>query len=131
MRPLINDIAAVASSTELNMRIVQAQESERPRLAREVHDGPAQALSNAIFQVEYVSRVLAEDPTVAAHELDLLCATCCAGSWATCAAFISQLRPPLLDELGLDGSIGDAVESVTALTGIPVVRRDRGHGRGA
>ena len=31
--------------------------------------------------------------------------------------FISQLRPPLLDELGLDGSIMDAVESMATLTG--------------
>jgi signal transduction histidine kinase len=34
--------------------------------------------------------------------------------------FISQLRPPLLDELGLDGSILDAVESMAALTGATV-----------
>ena len=34
--------------------------------------------------------------------------------------FISQLRPPLLDELGLDGSIMDAVESMAALTGATV-----------
>ena len=32
-------------------------------------------------------------------------------------AFISQLRPPLLDELGLDGAITDAVERMQALTG--------------
>jgi len=34
--------------------------------------------------------------------------------------FISQLRPPLLDELGLEGSIMDAVESMAALTGATV-----------
>ena len=32
-------------------------------------------------------------------------------------AFISQLRPPLLDELGLDGSIQDAADTLAALTG--------------
>ena len=48
------------------------------------------------------------------------CASCSAASWATSATFISQLRPPLLDELGLDGSILDAVESMAALTGATV-----------
>jgi len=117
---LINDTAAVASSTELNMRIVEAQESERLRLVREVHDGPAQALSNAIFQIDYVGRVITEDPTVAAHELELLGARL-RRELGDVRGFISQLRPPLLAELGLEGSIGDAVESFTGLTGIPVV----------
>jgi len=117
---LINDTAAVASSTELNMRIVEAQESERLRLVREVHDGPAQALSNAIFQIDYVGRVVSEDPTVAAHELDLLGARL-RRELGDVRGFISQLRPPLLAELGLDGSIADALETFTSLTGIPVV----------
>ncbi|HLY15540.1 MAG TPA: sensor histidine kinase [Candidatus Limnocylindrales bacterium] len=117
---LINDTAAVASSTELNMRIVEAQESERLRLVREVHDGPAQALSNAIFQLDYVSRVVSEDPAVAAHELDQLGARL-RRELGDVREFISQLRPPLLSELGLEGSIADALESFTALTGIPVV----------
>ena len=44
------------------MRIVEAQEAERVRLAQEVHDGPAQALSNAIFQVEFIDRIFDSDP---------------------------------------------------------------------
>ncbi len=35
-------------------------------------------------------------------------------------AFISQLRPPLLDELGLDGAIMDTIEHVTAVTGLTI-----------
>ena len=50
------------SPTELQMRILEAQEAERSRLAQEVHDGPAQALSNAIFQVEFIDRVFESDP---------------------------------------------------------------------
>jgi two-component system sensor histidine kinase DegS len=123
----INDTAAVASSTELNMRIVEAQESERLRLVREIHDGPAQALSNAIFQIDYVSRVIGEDPTVAAHELDLL-ADRLRRELGDMRGFISQLRPPLLAELGLEGSIADALESFTSLTGIPVLNENGANG---
>jgi two-component system sensor histidine kinase DegS len=126
---LISDTAAMASSTELNMRIVEAQESERLRLVREVHDGPAQALSNAIFQLDYVERVIIDDPNVAAHELELLGARL-RRELGDVRGFISQLRPPLLAELGLAGSIGDAVETFTALSGIPVVTDIGGGGEG-
>jgi len=50
----------------------EAQEAERTRLAQEIHDGPAQALSNAIFGVELVERRLRDDPAAAAAELHRL-----------------------------------------------------------
>jgi two-component system sensor histidine kinase DegS len=106
-------------ATDLQMRIVQAQEAERSRLAQEVHDGPAQALSNAIFQVEYIERILNEDVRMAGSELRFL-RELLRRELGEVRTFISQLRPPLLDELGLDGSIMDAVESMAALTGATV-----------
>ena len=54
-----------STASDFAMRIVEAQEAERSRLAQEVHDGPAQALANAIFQVEYIERVLDRDPALA------------------------------------------------------------------
>ena len=104
---------------EVKVRIVEAQEAERSRLAQEVHDGPAQALSNAIFQVEYIDRVLDEDPRVVRAELRFV-RDRLRRELGDVRAFISQLRPPLLDELGLDGSITDAAETLAALTGAQV-----------
>jgi two-component system, NarL family, sensor histidine kinase DegS len=105
--------------TDVQMRIVEAQESERSRLAQEVHDGPAQVLSNAIFQVEYIERVIDADQRTARTELrflrDLL-----RRELGSVRTFISQLRPPELDELGLDGAIADAIGRVTALTGLAI-----------
>jgi two-component system, NarL family, sensor histidine kinase DegS len=105
--------------TDLQMRIVEAQESERSRLAQEVHDGPAQVLSNAIFQVEYIERVIDTDERAARTELrflrDLL-----RRELGSVRTFISQLRPPVLDELGLEGAISDAVGRTTALTGLAI-----------
>jgi two-component system sensor histidine kinase DegS len=101
------------------MRIVEAQEAERSRLAQEVHDGPAQALANAIFQVEYIERIVESDSPLARTELrylrDLL-----RRELGDVRTFITQLRPPLLEELGLNGSILDAVEHVRTLTGLPI-----------
>jgi two-component system sensor histidine kinase DegS len=116
---LLAEMVASGLPTDLQMRIVQAQEGERSRLAQEVHDGPAQALSNAIFQVEYIERVLDEDIRVAHNELRFL-RELLRRELGEVRTFISQLRPPLLDELGLEGSIMDAVESMAALTGATV-----------
>ncbi len=58
---LLADPAAPDLADDFQMRIVEAREAERTRLAQEVHDGPAQALSNAIFGVEYVEKILDSD----------------------------------------------------------------------
>jgi two-component system, NarL family, sensor histidine kinase DegS len=116
---LVSEVAGEGMSTDLQMRIVEAQEAERSRLAQEVHDGLAQALSNAIFQVEYIERVLNEDVRMAASELRFL-RELLRRELGEVRTFISHLRPPLLDEMGLDGSIMDAVESMAALTGVSV-----------
>jgi two-component system sensor histidine kinase DegS len=116
---LIAEVANGGLATDMQMRIVQAQEAERSRLAQEVHDGPAQTLSNAIFQVEYIERVLGEDVRMAASELHFL-REILRRELGEVRTFISQLRPPLLDELGLNGSIIDAVENMSALAGATV-----------
>ena len=104
---------------DVEMRIVEAQEAERSRLAQEIHDGPAQALSNAIFQVEYIERVLDQDPRMARNELRFL-RELLRRELGDVRTFISQLRPPLLDELGLAGSIKDVAETMGSLAGITV-----------
>lgn len=116
---LIGDPSTALSATDIQMRLVEAQEGERTRLAREVHDGPAQALSNAVFQVEVVERMLAREPVLAAAELRLL-RDLLRRELGDVRAFISQLRPPILTGLGLEGAIRDAAEGVSSLLGIPV-----------
>ncbi len=52
--------------------MVQAQEAERQRLARQMHDGPAQALSNFILQTEIAMRLFDLDTEKARDELNNL-----------------------------------------------------------
>jgi two-component system sensor histidine kinase DegS len=113
---LVPDDHGAARPHDVEMRVVEAQEAERSRLAQEIHDGPAQALSNAIFQVEYIERVMEGDPRLARAELRLM-RQLLRRELGDVRTFISQLRPPLLDELGLDGSIIDAAETMAALAG--------------
>jgi len=116
---LITEPALPSVSTELQMRIVEAQEAERARLAQEVHDGPAQALSNAIFQVEFIDRVFESDPRMARTELGFL-RELLRRELGDVRSFLSQLRPPVLDELGLDGAIADTVATQAALSGLHI-----------
>ena len=115
---LISDGETLPS--DVQMRIVEAQESERSRLAQEVHDGPAQVLSNAIFQVEYIERVIETDERTARTELHFL-RDLLRRELGSVRTFISQLRPPVLDELGLNGAISDAIGRSTTLTGLSTV----------
>ena len=116
---LLNEPPMPGNVADLQMRIVEAQEAERARLAQEVHDGPGQALSNAIFQVEYIERVLLRDPRAARTELRFL-RDVLRRELGDVRSFISQLRPPVLDQLGLDGAIRDTIERMTALSGLPI-----------
>ena len=103
-------------SDDVRLRVVRAQEAERSRLAQEVHDGPAQALTNAIFQVEYIERVLDEDVALARNELRFL-GELLRRELGDVRSFISRLRPRVLDQLGLEGSIVEAAANMAALTG--------------
>ena len=79
---LLTEVGGPATAGDIQMRIVEAQEAERSRLAQEIHDGPAQALSNTIFQVEYIERVI--DPTRCSPGPSCAtCASCSAASSAT------------------------------------------------
>ncbi|HEX2627209.1 MAG TPA: sensor histidine kinase [Candidatus Limnocylindrales bacterium] len=116
---LVSDPSGPPSAADAQMRIVEAQEQERTRLAREVHDGPAQALSNAIFQVEVVQRLLDRDEQLARAELQQL-RDVLTRELRGVRAYLSQLRPPLLADLGLSGAIREAANQTELALNIPV-----------
>ena len=80
--------------------IVNAQEAERQRLSRQMHDGPAQALSNFILQTEIAMRLLDIDPVQAKDELGNLKSSAMT-TFQKVRNFIFELRPMMLDDLGL------------------------------
>lgn len=79
---------------------IKAQEEERSRLAREVHDGPAQVLANAILGLELCEQIARRSPEQLLDELDRLKATAREGL-AEVRRFIFDLRPSTLAERGL------------------------------
>ncbi len=85
---------------ETLVRIVQTQEDERQELAKKLHDGPAQSLTNFILQAEVCQRLFDRDPDRATNELANL-KTAASASFQKVRDFIFDLRPMMLDDLGL------------------------------
>jgi len=103
----------------LSMAILEAQEQERSRLAEELHDGPAQALANAIFQTQILERAIREDPEAANAELVSL-REILERELDTLRAYINQLRPSLGEAAGLDDALRDSAAGISQRSGIPV-----------
>ena len=99
--------------------LVNAQEAERQRLSRQMHDGPAQALSNFILQTEIAMRLLDVDPTQARDELGSLKASAM-GTFQKVRNFIFELRPMMLDDLGLIPTIRRYADTFKEQTGLEV-----------
>ena len=97
--------------------LVNAQETERQRLSRQMHDGPAQALSNFILQTEIAMRLFDVDAAQAKDELNNLKSSAM-GTFQKVRNFIFELRPMMLDDLGLVPTVrryADAFKEQTSL----------------
>jgi two-component system sensor histidine kinase DegS len=99
--------------------LVNAQEAERQRLSRQMHDGPAQALSNFILQTEIAMRLMDVDPTQARDELSNLKMSAM-GTFQKVRNFIFELRPMMLDDLGLIPTIRRYADTFKEQTGLEV-----------
>lgn len=80
--------------------LINSQEAERQRLSRQMHDGPAQALSNFIVQAEIASKLFDIDPGKGKEELERL-KTSALGTFQKVRTYINDLRPMMLDDQGL------------------------------
>lgn len=99
--------------------IVNAQEAERQRLSRQMHDGPAQALSNFILQAEIAMRLLDIDASQAKEELVNL-KTSAMGTFQKVRNFIFELRPMMLDDLGLVPTLRKYADAFKEQSGMDV-----------
>ena len=107
------------STVETVEMMIRAQEAERQRLARAMHDGPAQALSNFILQIEIAVRLFSIDQQKASEELNGL-KTAATATFQKVRDFIFELRPMMLDDLGLAPTINRYVEAYKEQTSIDV-----------
>jgi two-component system sensor histidine kinase DegS len=109
----------LAATNETLEMMIQAQEAERQRLSRQMHDGPAQALSNFILQTEIAMRVFDLDQDRARTELKDLKASATA-TFQKIRDFIFDLRPMMLDDLGLIPTVKRYIDAFKEKSGIEV-----------
>ncbi len=99
--------------------LLTAQEDLRREIARAMHDGPAQSLTNIVLQAQIVERLVLKDPQMAAGEVRQLIAMVQATLDAT-KTFIFDVRPMVLDDLGLVPTLRRAARDRGRRAGIPV-----------
>lgn len=101
----LNQVTRILESAKnrqlIGLKIILAQEDERKRIAREIHDGPAQSLANLVLRTEIAERMLeTNDLGVIRSELIDLKGQIRSGL-GEIRKIIFNLRPMTLDDLGL------------------------------
>lgn len=108
-----------AESEPLVLRIIEAQETERQRMSKAMHDGPAQSLTNFILQAEIIQRLFENNPDQAKLELQNL-KQAATSTFQRVREFITELRPMMLDDLGLVPTVRRYVKGFEEKTGSQV-----------
>jgi two-component system, NarL family, sensor histidine kinase DegS len=99
--------------------LMGAQEDLRREIARAMHDGPAQSLTNIVLQAQIVERLVGKDPEASAEEVKHLVSMVQQTLDAT-KTFIFDVRPMVLDDLGLVPTLRRATRERSRRAGVPV-----------
>lgn len=92
-------------------QIIAAQEAERRRLAADIHDGITQRLCSLRFHLEAASDALADASQFAATQL-IRARELADLTFDEARAAINDLRPPVLDDLGLSDGLASLARSI-------------------
>lgn len=93
-------LQSAQQARQLGLSVIRAQEEERRRVAREIHDGPAQLLANVVLRIDVCQKLFGVDPVRLRTELDQL-KEIVRLSLQDVRKIIFDLRPMALDDLGL------------------------------
>lgn len=101
------------------IKIIEAQEEERQKLSRDIHDGPAQSMANILIKSELCEKLMDIDKKKAREELQNL--RCIAkGTLKDIRKIIYDLRPMSLDDLGLIPTLERYILNFVEDTGIKI-----------
>lgn len=109
----------------LGLKIIQAQEEERQRVARDIHDGPAQSMSNVVLRAEICEKLAdvdIEKSKLEMQQLKRIVRECL----QDVRKIIYNLRPMSLDDLGLVPTLQRYVMTFKEETGLDVSFKTRG-----
>lgn len=101
---VVAQMERASSSRFLSALIIKAQEDERYRVSREIHDGPAQDVANLLFQASICERLVTVDPEEARAGIQELRRQL-RGCLGDIRQIIFDMRPMSLDDLGLVAAV--------------------------
>jgi len=93
-------ISNLEDKTQIGMKIIKAQEEERRRIARDIHDGPAQNIASLVIKTEIIEKLLKRGNVHIEEELKDIKAHL-RSVLKEIRGIMYDLRPVSLDEVGL------------------------------
>ena len=108
---IFDEIEDFKQKKDLSIRIIEAQENEKKRISRDIHDGPAQSLANIIFKAEYASKIIDTSPAKAKREIAELQEDV-RNTLKDIRKIIYDLMPMSLDDLGLVPTIKKLISNI-------------------
>jgi signal transduction histidine kinase len=119
MSGLAARVAEQASERKLLLdRTVRATEEERVRVAANLHDGPIQRLTGLGYVVDLARLRLEHGEVARCHEVLEMLEGQLSAEVLALRQLMSELRPPVLDELGLSAALADYAGDFQQRTGI-------------
>lgn len=88
----------------MGIKVLEAQENERMRISRDIHDGPAQQIASIVMKADFCERIAKQDIDKGLKELSELKEQS-KKALKEVRAIIHDLRPMSLDDLGLNETI--------------------------
>lgn len=91
------------------MVVVESQERERQRIARDIHDSVVQTMTGLVHKSEFCTKVMDKDPLRAKLELEVI-NNMVRNCIDELRAIIYDLRPMSFDDLGIDVTLNRVIE---------------------
>ncbi|MGE5589965.1 MAG: sensor histidine kinase [Bacillota bacterium] len=110
-------VESIKQRRDLGLAVIKAQEEERRRVAREIHDGPAQLLANVVLRIDVCQRLVDQDLQRLRDELHQL-KDLVRVSLQDVRKVIFDLRPMALDDLGLVPALRSYLKAYQERSGI-------------
>ena len=102
---------------DFGLRIIEAQEEERKRVSREIHDGPAQMLANVMMRSELIERIFRERGTEEGFKEIKSLKVNVRNALYEVRRIIYDLRPMALDDLGLIPTLRKYMDTIEEYNG--------------
>ncbi|MEE0863331.1 MAG: histidine kinase [Lachnospiraceae bacterium] len=105
--------------TTYGMKILEQQENERSRIARDLHDSVVQVLTNLVHKCEICSKIMDVDGIRAKLELEIMSRNL-REAISEMRNIIYDLRPMSFDDLGLNVTLESFINDVKSRTNMEI-----------